>query len=61
MQQICPICICWIYQPKLSIDYRKSMKNAKIMHHDECLEICKNEIKKRPIKNILRFPFKNFF
>ena len=27
----CPICIQWIYQPKLSVDYIISLKNAKIM------------------------------
>ena len=48
----CPMCTCWIYKPKLSIDYRKSMKNAKVMNHDECLDICKNEIKKQPTKNV---------
>lgn len=50
-EYICPICTQWIYYPRLDIDYKQSLKWAKLNKHDNCIEICKNIIKNQN-KNI---------
>jgi len=55
----CPICVYWIYQPSLIIDYKQTAKNAKALNHDGCLDICKHELEKLPKKKFKLLPSPN--